>query len=302
VIALDPGADDAPEAAGGEEPIELDIDLLEELPPSAPPPAPPPPTPPSAEEVDELDDLFQKAAAEMGLPPAAAPEPTPPGQSVEAIPPVLLGPDLSEPSPLPDSSSAPIEPPGAPSAGSGVESPLPPVLEPPPMEEPRVPLDEVAGEQEQAAQVGESDSFSVAMAGAAPSTLLLDVTPRGLGVGTTGGYCDEIIARNASIPVEQSRMFTTSRDNQPEVVIDVFQGESRRVEENTRLGRVELSGIRPAPRGEIKIRVTFEIDTDGILGVSARNEETGEAQSTRIVLSGGLSEEQVNVLVKKYSK
>ncbi|MBW2278273.1 MAG: Hsp70 family protein [Deltaproteobacteria bacterium] len=206
---------------------------------------------------------------------------------------------------MPDASSAPLAPPAA--ASPPREDPsVPPVLEPPPMVKPppmvQPPLDEVAGEAEAETEPGVSDSFSVEVTKTAPSTLLLDVTPRGLGVGTTGGYCDEIIARNASIPVEQSRMFNTSRDHQTEVVIDVFQGESRRVEENARLGRVELSGIRPAPRGEIKIRVTFEIDTDGILGVAARNEETGEAQSTRIVLSGGLSDEHVNDLVKKYAK
>jgi molecular chaperone DnaK len=120
-------------------------------------------------------------------------------------------------------------------------------------------------------------------------------------VATTGGYCDQIIERNAAIPVEQTRLFTTSHDEQTEVAVEVFQGESRRVEENTSLGRVVLGGLRAAPRGEIKIRVTFEIDTDGILGVSARNEETGEAQATRIVLSGGLDDTQVEALVKKYA-
>jgi molecular chaperone DnaK len=74
------------------------------------------------------------------------------------------------------------------------------------------------------------------------------------------------------------------------------------VEQNAKLGQVELAGLRAAPRGEIKIRVTFDIDTDGILGVSARNEETGEAQKTRILLTGGLNEDQVNALVAKYSK
>jgi len=309
VIALDIGDLDEPLAPPAEEPVEdtmeIDVDQLEEIPPIAPPVEPP--APPSAEEVDELGDLLEKAAEDVGLPPAAEPAPEPSGPSVEAIPPVLLGPDESPPSALPDASTAPLAPPAAESALRD-EASVPPVLEPPAPEPPMVeappmvqpPLDEVAGEAE--AQPSASDSFSVEVNKTAPSTLLLDVTPRGLGVGTTGGYCDEIIERNASIPVEQTRLFNTSRDNQTEVVIDVFQGESRRIEENTRLGRVELSKIRPAPRGEIKIRVTFEIDTDGILGVSARNEETGEAQSTRIVLSGGLTDDHVNDLVKKYAK
>jgi molecular chaperone DnaK len=249
-----------------DEPIELDADQLEEVVETEPTPALP-----SAAEVDELDALFAKASEDIGLEPPPAPPVPPADQAVDAIPPVMLG----EAAPAP---------------------------EPPPFAEPLPPVDVVGGEGDPTNQVDADESFSVPMSGAAASTLLLDVTPRALGVGTTGGYCDELIARNAAIPVEQSRLFTTSRDNQTEVVIDVYQGESRRVEDNTRLGRVELTGLRPATRGEIKIRVAFEIDTDGILGVSARNEETGAAQSTRIVLTGGLSEDDVNELVKKYAK
>ncbi len=147
----------------------------------------------------------------------------------------------------------------------------------------------------------QGDAFSVDIKVGATNALLLDVTPRALGIGTAGGFCDTIIERNAAIPVEQSRLFTTSYDGQTEVVVNIYQGESRRVSDNTRLGQVLLSSIRAAPRGEIKIRVTFEIDTDGILGVFARNEETGEAQSTRIVLSGGLDEITVRALVEKYA-
>ena len=144
-------------------------------------------------------------------------------------------------------------------------------------------------------------SFKLPRAAVAKPALLLDVTPRALGVATAGGFCDTIIERNAAIPVEQSRLFTTSSDDQTEVSIDVYQGESRRTAENTPLGKVVLSQLRPAPRGEIKIRVTFEIDTDGILGISARNQETGEAESTQITLTGGIDEAQVEALVQKYS-
>jgi molecular chaperone DnaK len=161
-------------------------------------------------------------------------------------------------------------------------------------DEMEVPLDfgEIAGDE----------GFALPdMAGGAPSALLLDVTPRALGVATAGGFCDTLIERNAAIPVEQSRLFTTSTDNQTEVLINVFQGESRKVADNTHLGQIVLSEIRAARRGAIKIRVTFEIDTDGILGVSARNEETGNAQSTRIVLTGGMPEEQIEALVEKYA-
>ena len=180
-------------------------------------------------------------------------------------------------------------------------APTPPVIaeEPAP---PPPPVDLVGGE-DRILPKDEKGSFSIPMVNAAAaSTLLLDVTPRGLGVATAGGYCDQIIERNAAIPVEQSRLFSTSTDNQTAVAINIFQGESRRVEQNTLLGQVQLSGIRPAQRGEVQIKVIFEIDTDGILGVSAVNEETGAAQDTRIKLLGGLNEDQVNALVSKYSK
>ncbi len=134
------------------------------------------------------------------------------------------------------------------------------------------------------------------------SALLLDVTPRALGVAVAGGFCDIIIERNAAIPVEQSRLFTTSHDNQTQVAVDIYQGEGRRIEDNIKLGQVFLTNVRPAPRGEIKVRVTFEIDTDGILGVSAHNEESDEAQRTKIVLSGGMDDDKVEELVQKYAE
>jgi molecular chaperone DnaK len=121
-------------------------------------------------------------------------------------------------------------------------------------------------------------------------------------VAVAGGFCDIIIERNAAIPIEQSRRFTTSHDNQTQVAVDVYQGEGRRIEENTKLGHILLTSVRAAPRGAIKIRVTFEIDTDGILGVSAYNEESGEAQRTKIVLSGGMDDDKVEELVQKYAK
>ncbi|MCK9458137.1 MAG: Hsp70 family protein [Proteobacteria bacterium] len=180
----------------------------------------------------------------------------------------------------------------------------PPELEPPRIEPPPRELDTIAGEREPVALPADEDrrSYAVPSSKGAVSTLLLDVTPRALGVATAGGYCDRIIERNAPIPIEQSRLFSTSTENQTEVLIDVYQGESRRVEENAKLGNVVLAGIRATTRGEVKIRVTFEIDTDGILRVSARNEETGEAQRTEIHLTGGLSENQVADLVAKYAK
>jgi len=132
--------------------------------------------------------------------------------------------------------------------------------------------------------------------------ILIDVTPRTLAVQTVQGYCDPIIERNSPIPIEQSRVFTTSRDDQDTVVIRICQGEARRVEENTVLGEVMLTGIRAAPRGEVKVSVTFEIDTDGIVSVSARDVDTGQQAGTRVTVFGGLSDDEVRDLVRRYGR
>jgi molecular chaperone DnaK len=117
--------------------------------------------------------------------------------------------------------------------------------------------------------------------------LLLDVTANTLGVATVGGYVEVLVKKNSPVPIEQRHMFTTGADFQDRAVIKVVEGESNRAEENHNLGEVELVEMRKAPRGEIKIEVMFEITVDGILQVSARNTETGEAQSARLTLFGG---------------
>ncbi|HEY3353111.1 MAG TPA: Hsp70 family protein [Polyangia bacterium] len=129
--------------------------------------------------------------------------------------------------------------------------------------------------------------------GEQPKALLLDVTPRALGVATVGGYADTIIQRNAQVPMEQTRIFTTSADNQTQVLLQVCQGESRRFDENTLLGELTLDGLRPARRGEVRIGVIFEIDTDGILKVRARDEETGAAQQATISVLGTMTEDEI---------
>ncbi len=125
------------------------------------------------------------------------------------------------------------------------------------------------------------------------STFLLDVTPLTLRLGTVGGYTEKIIDKNTPIPIDRTRCFTTASDNQERVKIRVFQGESNKQDENTMLGEFEFSGFRVAPRGEVTIEVTFEIDTDGIVNVSARDVETGAQASTHINLSSGLSDHEV---------
>jgi molecular chaperone DnaK len=119
-------------------------------------------------------------------------------------------------------------------------------------------------------------------AGDAPAALLLDVTPRSLGIATKGGFVETIIPRNTSIPTEASKVFATATDNQTQVRVSVYQGESRKVTQNELLGEFVLDGIRPAPRSEVKVKITFELDADGIVHVIARDEETGQRRSLRI--------------------
>ncbi|MBI5495361.1 MAG: molecular chaperone DnaK [Deltaproteobacteria bacterium] len=125
------------------------------------------------------------------------------------------------------------------------------------------------------------------------SSFLLDVTPMTLRLGTVGGYTEAIIDKNTPIPIDRSRTFTTVRDGQEKVNIRIYQGESRMAQECTMLGEFEFSGLRPARRGDVKVEVTFEIDTDGIVRVTARDGETGQVASTNINLSSGLSESEI---------
>jgi molecular chaperone DnaK len=133
-------------------------------------------------------------------------------------------------------------------------------------------------------------------------SLLIDVTPLTLGISTVGGYIEQLIERNTPVPTEASKVFVTSTDNQTSVRIQVFQGESKRSEDNEQLGEFVLSGIRSAPRGEVKIMVIFEIDSDGMVNVSAKDIETGKAQSIQISVSGSLTSEEVDHLARKHAE
>ncbi|HLL53041.1 MAG TPA: molecular chaperone DnaK [Myxococcaceae bacterium] len=124
-------------------------------------------------------------------------------------------------------------------------------------------------------------------------TFLVDVTPLSLRIGTVGGFTEKIIDKNTPVPIDKAKTFTTSRDGQERVKIRVYQGESNKADECEMLGEFEFSGFRIGYRGEVKIEVTFEINTDGIVNVSAADVETGQRTSTTITLSSGLSEADI---------
>ncbi len=130
--------------------------------------------------------------------------------------------------------------------------------------------------------------------GEVKDVLLLDVTPLSLGIETLGGIFTKLIEKNTTIPVKKSQTFSTAADNQPAVTIKIFQGEREMAADNKLLGNFELVGIPPAPRGIPQIEVTFDIDANGILHVSAKDKGTGKEQSIRITASSGLTEEEIN--------
>lgn len=132
--------------------------------------------------------------------------------------------------------------------------------------------------------------------------LLLDVTPQSLRIETVNGFSEVIIERNAAIPVEQSRKFTTSSDFQDGVKARVCQGESRRLDENQELGEVELTGLRAAKRGTVMINVKFIMDADGTLAVSATEEATGKEQTIRINLIGGVEDEEIERMRQRHEQ
>ena len=129
--------------------------------------------------------------------------------------------------------------------------------------------------------------------------LLLDVTPLSLGIETLGGVSTKLIEKNTTIPTKKSQVFSTAEDSQPAVSIRVLQGEREMASDNKILGNFELVGIAPAPRGVPQIEVTFDIDANGIVNVSAKDKGTGKEQKIQIQASGGLSEEEINKMVKE---
>ena len=134
---------------------------------------------------------------------------------------------------------------------------------------------------------------------AVKDVLLLDVTPLSLGIETLGGVMTKLIDRNTTIPSRKSQVFSTAEDNQPAVSIHVLQGEREMARHNRTLGRFELTGIPPAPRGMPQVEVTFDIDANGIVHVTAKDKATGKEQKIKIEASSGISEDEINRMVKE---
>jgi molecular chaperone DnaK len=140
------------------------------------------------------------------------------------------------------------------------------------------------------------------LAGDVKDVLLLDVTPLSLGIETLGGVFTRLIQRNTTIPTKKSQVFSTAADGQSQVEIKVYQGERDMASDNKILGQFSLIGIPPAPRGVPQIEVTFDIDANGIVNVSARDRGTGKEQQIVIQSSGGLSKDQIENMIREAEK
>jgi molecular chaperone DnaK len=257
---------------------------------SAPAPAPVP-AQPKAQRIMPSSVVVAGQVSLEGSHPGVKMEATRKPIAPPALPPVAerrdttarFGTGAADPPPLAPSIARPAPPP------PNQRSPQPPSFPPPPM----APSYSLADQLEPNAPPPEP---------ARPPPLLLDVTPISLGVETVGGYCEHVIRRNAAIPVEQTRVFSTSQDGQTDVSVRICQGESRKLSENQELGVIELTGLRAAARGTLEIGVTFGLDADGTLGVRARDLETGREQAVRISLVGGLGEQAIAEAAARQSK
>jgi molecular chaperone DnaK len=257
--------------------------------PATPPPAAPPPRPPPSfatqesestrrgPALDETTRVMPAAVDDPELPPLVVPAPVRANvDAIRANAPRSSAPPSGAPIGRVSLVSSPV-----PVGGDTLKPGLPPAPSRPsaPMSAPPYAPSSAPPSVTQSGAPGRSTN-----AAGIAVPLLLDVTPLSLGVETAGGQCEVVIRRNATIPVEQSRVFATTNDNQTSVIIRIAQGESRKFSENQNLGELELAGLRPAPRGEVSISVTFELGADGTLSVRAKDVETQREQFTRVSL------------------
>ncbi|MFO0681699.1 MAG: Hsp70 family protein [Sandaracinus sp.] len=228
---------------------------------------PPPPAPPArAAERTQIEDALYGASAALPVPagpPAYAPAPAPP--------PAAPAPDASPPLSWSDFQVGSLPPASLPA----------PAAPSPQMGAPRQPV--------------------VAMAERS-APLLMDVTPLALGLETAGGFVQHIVARNAPIPTEKTRLFSTAKDDQTDVEVRICQGDSNLFQDNQALGTLSLSALRKAPRGAVRIEVTFMIDASGILDVKATDLDTKRQQTIRIALKGGVNDAEIRAMRERQAQ
>ncbi|MGE0786929.1 MAG: Hsp70 family protein [Sandaracinaceae bacterium] len=255
----------------------------------------PPPPPPSAARV-------APPPPPRPLPPPVVPPPR--GRGAPTPPPT---PPVVPPPVAPPFAAAPTPPPFEPAPPPF--EPAPPPVAPAPPFEPALPFEPAPTPAALPAPDPRSAGVPTRPPSVAPRSqevvrppLLLDVTPMTLGVETVGGFCESVIARNAAIPVEQTRLFTTGSDDQEAVSVRIYQGESRVLVENQALGMLVLAGLRAAKRGDLKIEVTFVMDADGTLSARAKDVETGRQQSVKIDLLGRIPEAEIEAMRERQAR
>jgi molecular chaperone DnaK (HSP70) len=262
----------------GGAPTKTDLRLVKKTEPQFGTAAPPPATPaPSA--IDEMDVDSIIASSDVPDIKVVAP----PAQEKAAAPPAR---DRVFPPPSGQDKVTPVRLPVFPPLATPGEPPK--AVTPESLNEPYVSRDILQAMKDMHLKEMEEEG-EIASVGPAPSPsapLLLDVTPSTLGVATVGGFVEVIIKKNSPVPVEKGHIFTTSADGQEKVVVRILEGDSPRADENNELGVIELLDVRPAPRGTIKIEVTFDISVDGILEISAKNLETRKEQRSKLTLFG----------------
>ncbi len=245
----------------------------------------PPPPPASRPDRTQMEDALFGAAAGLPVPP---PAPTPPSAASYTSAPYA---------PAPYAPAPPAPPPPAPPAPAEASPPLSwsdfqvGSLPPASLPAPSAPSPQMVAPRQAVVAMPERSA-----------PLLMDVTPLALGLETAGGYVQHIVARNAPIPTEKTRLFSTAKDDQTDVEVRVCQGDSNLFQDNQALGTLSLSALRKAPRGTVRIEVTFMIDASGILDVKATDLDTKRQQTIRIALKGGVNDAEIRAMRERQAQ